>query len=64
MLVLALVFRPGEFDGNVAHVIPRVVDSDFNDRGDHLFVGVLADEYSSKIPAREHPGAGSHARCL
>ncbi len=28
MLVLALVLRPGEFDGNVDHVIPRVVDAD------------------------------------
>jgi len=28
MLVLALVLRPGEVDGNVDHVIPRVVDTD------------------------------------
>ncbi len=28
MLVLALVLGPGEFDGNVGHVIPRVVDAD------------------------------------
>src|SRR5947208_4978 len=26
-LVLALVLGPGEFDGNVGHVIPRVVDA-------------------------------------
>jgi len=36
----------------------------FNDRGDQLFVGALGDEYRGKIPAREHPGAGSHARGL
>src|SRR6266536_6725829 len=28
MLVLALVLLPGEFDGRVGHVIPRVVDAD------------------------------------
>ncbi len=28
MLVLALVLRPGEVEGNVDHVIPRVVDTD------------------------------------
>src|SRR5260221_3376029 len=28
LLVLALVLRPGEVDGNVDHVIPRVVDAD------------------------------------
>ena len=28
LLVLALVLRTGEFDGNVDHVIPRVVDAD------------------------------------
>src|SRR6266702_4439552 len=28
LLVLALVLRPGEFGGNVDHVIPRVVDAD------------------------------------
>ena len=28
MLVLALVLGPGEFDGRVGHVVPRVVDAD------------------------------------
>ena len=28
ILVLALVLGPGEFDGDVGHVIPRVVDAD------------------------------------
>src|SRR5260221_14774072 len=50
MLVLALVLRPGEVDGNVEHAIPRVVDADEQEQHRHC----ADDEQSRHRMAWEH----------